>query len=148
MFPRWHILLGLVFSLMFWAIFPQTHWIYISVMFLSTFLIDFDHYMNAVLKTRRLGLFSAFEYYKILIKRGHAERKKGIFKKGDFHIFHTIEFHALVLLAGFVHPVFFYVFAGMAFHSLVDLISLAYDGTLYKREYFFVRWLIREMKNK
>ncbi len=146
MLPRWHILLGLLFSLVFWIVFPETHWIYAAIIFLSAFLIDFDHYMNAVFKTGKICLFDAFEYHRRLIKKALADKKREVRKRGDFHIFHTIEFHIFTLVMGFIiHPVFFYILIGMVFHSIVDLISLIWEDGLYRREYFFVRWLARKM---
>jgi len=147
MLPRWHILSGLAFTLILWYFFPQTEWYYLAIVFLSAFLIDFDHYMCAVYKTGRISLFNAFKYHDLLKKKGLAEKKRGIRRKGDFHVFHTIEFHALVLLAGFViHPVFFYVLVGMVFHSLLDVVDLSVNRELYRREFFFVNWAARKLR--
>ncbi len=141
MLPRWHILLGAVFTFIFWIVFPETNLIYLILMFLASFLIDFDHYASFVSKTGKIGLFQAFDYHKEMEKKSIRERKRGIRRKGDFHIFHTIEIHILVLLLGFLWEGFFFVFIGMLFHSILDIISIAYEGYLYRREFFFVNWL-------
>lgn len=149
MLPRWHIILGAVFTFLFWLAFPQTAWYYLAILFFSAFLIDFDHYMDAVIKTGKISLFDAFAYHRKLEKQEIAECKKGIRRRGDFHVFHTVEFHALVLLAGvLIHPVFLYVFAGMCFHSVVDLISLACEDRLYRREYLLSNWICRKLVKK
>jgi hypothetical protein len=75
-----------------------------------------------------------------------AEKEKGVRKKGDFHPFHTIEFHALVGLLSLLWVGFFYIFLGMMFHSLLDVIYLVYAGRTYRREFFFVRWIYRKLK--
>lgn len=148
MLPRWHILTGGIFSLALWYFFPQTEWYYLAIVFFSSFLLDFDHYIDAVLKTKKSGLFNAFEYHKKLMKQEKLERKKGIRKRGDFHVLHTVEFHMFVFALGFLHPLFFYVFAGMIFHSLVDFISFAFEGRLYRREYLLSIWIRDVLKSK
>jgi len=96
MLPRWHILLGAVFSGLLWLAAPNISWFYIALMFASSVLIDFDHYLNSVIKTRRISLFHSFEYHKKLAKQETEEKKSGLFRKGDFHLFHTVEFHILI----------------------------------------------------
>lgn len=145
MLPRWHIFLGAIFTLAIWAIFPETEWYNLTLVFLSSFLIDFDHYLVAVRKTGKLGLFSAFDYYEKLRKIFLIEQKKKIFKRGDLQIFHTIEFHLLILALGFLFVPFFYVFIGMVFHSLIDVIDMSRNGALHKREFLFVNWLKRRL---
>lgn len=145
MLPRWHILLGLLFSLLIWLIFPKIWWFYILIIFLSSFLIDFDHYIVAVIKTKKLGLFDAFEFYNKTNSMDLKEHRSGLRKKRFLHIFHTIEFHILILFLGLIHEIFIYIFIGMIFHSIIDFIDLTCDGMLYKREYFLTRWLIKNL---
>ncbi|MCX8159235.1 MAG: hypothetical protein N3D20_03020 [Candidatus Pacearchaeota archaeon] len=145
MLPRWHILLGAIFSLLIWIIFPYISLFYVLMMFLSSFLIDFDHYLNAVRITKKFGFFSALKFYERLQKKEEKEKEFGIKKKGIFQPFHTIEFHIFVLALGLIHEVFVYVFLGMVFHSILDFAYLAYKDKLYKREYFLIRWLIEKL---
>jgi hypothetical protein len=35
----------------------------------------------------------------------------------------------------------------MFFHSAVDLISLAYEDGLYRREYFLTNWIRKKLKH-
>ena len=100
MLPRWHILSGAVLTLMFWLIVPGTNKIYLAVLFLSSFLIDFDHYICAVHKGNNVSLRKAFDYHKEDQKIAEREYKKGIKKKGDFHLFHTLEFNLFVGILG------------------------------------------------
>ncbi len=146
MLPRWHILLGLIFTALIWFISPEISLIYLVVLFLSSFLIDTDHYINACNKTGKLSLGRAFNYYKEQDKRIERMKAKGIRKKGDFHLFHTIEFHALIGLAGYFFPVFFYIFIGMVFHSLLDILGLVYNDRIYLREFFFSNWLFEKFR--
>lgn len=143
MLPRWHVLLGAIFTLIIWLIFPQVSWIYLTLIFLSSFLIDFDHYATAVFNTKKFSLKDSFNYYKILGKKHESEAAKGIRKKGVFHLFHTLEFHLIVFLLGFIWQGFFYIFLGMLFHSGMDIIYLVYKDRMYLREFFFINWLRR-----
>lgn len=141
MIPRWHILFGLAFSLLFWLVFPATDLAYIGLMFLSSFLMDFDHYMCAVMEIKSINLGKALNYYKKMQKVEESEARRGIFRKGHFHIFHTLEFHLLVLLLSLLWEGFFYIFLGMMFHSIVDFVWMTAKRRLYRREFFFVNWL-------
>lgn len=141
MLPRWHILSGILFSLLLFFFIPGISFLYILLIFISSFLIDFDHYAVSVIKTKKFSLYHSFQYHKQMRKKELAEIKKGIKRKGDFHLFHTIEFHIIIGLLSLVWSGFFYIFIGMVFHSLLDIISLIYDGTFYRREYFLFNWL-------
>ena len=146
MLPRWHILLGALFTFIVWIVFPQTKVIYLALIFLASFLIDFDHYAASVLKTSEFSLFRSFKYHEILGRIEKKEKARGIKRKGDFHLFHTIEVHILVLLLSYLWAGFLYIFIGMLFHSIIDLVDLTYGERLYRREYFLVNWLVKEVK--
>ena len=124
MLPRWHILSGVIISLIVFIFSPQISLLYLALLFSSSFLIDFDHYLVSAIKTKRWRLSHSFNYHKEMRKKEIAEIKKGIRRKGDFHLFHTIEFHFLIGLLSFLWTGFFYIFIGMVFHSLLDVISL------------------------
>ena len=141
MLPRWHILLGFVFSIIFWFIFKKTELLYISLVFLSSIFIDLDHYLNALFKIRSISLRKAFEYHKVLGEIEKYEQKRGIRRKSDFEIFHTLEFHLLVLLLSFAWIGFLYLFIGMLFHSMLDIIDMSIKGRLYTRELLLFNWI-------
>ena len=63
-------------------------------------------------------------------------------------IFHTVEFHILVFLLGFLWPGFWFILMGMIFHSILDLISLTYERQLWHREFSLTRYFIIKMKDK
>ena len=145
MLPKVHIILGAVFSILIWFLLPQIPLYCIVLIFLSSFLIDFDHYMCAVLKNKSLSLPKALQYYCAINKTEEREFKAGIKRKGNFHVFHTVEFHLLVLALGFISELFFFIFIGMTFHSLIDIADMSFKGRLYRREFFFVNWLIKRL---
>lgn len=143
MYPRWHILYGLLFALLLAAIAPGVHWGYLLLVFLASVFIDFDHYLACVHKTGKLGLFYMFKYHRQTGAEMTAQEKKGLKPKSDFHLFHTVEFHAVIGLLSMVWIGFFYLFIGMVFHSLLDVIDAVQRRTLHRREYFFFNWLAR-----
>jgi len=141
MIPKWHILLGAAFTYLIYISAPGTKIIYLALVFFSSFLIDFDHYFAAVIKTRKVGLINAMKYYKKLNADHDIAYKKGNRDRGDFHFMHTIEFHVLIGVLGIYFVPFLYIFMGMVFHSLSDLFYILYTGMLHRREYFFFNWL-------
>ena len=141
MLPRWHIIFGGAFTLLLWLAVPGISWIYLLLVFLASFLIDFDHYAASVLMTERLSLKESFKYHESVGRTEIEEKKRGIRRRGDFHLFHTVEFHLLVGLLGLVWIGFFYIFIGMIFHSLLDVVDLTKRDTFYRREFFFFNWL-------
>lgn len=146
MLPRWHVLLGGIFALLLWIVVPTVNPLYVTLFFLASFLIDFDHYVCAVMHTRKWGLSEAFEYHRKMDALDLERRKRGIKELGDFHLFHTIEFHVLVGIFGLLWTGFFYIFLGMMFHSLCDLYSLLYSKEMYRREFFFVAWVWKKVR--
>lgn len=143
MLPRWHILFGAVFTLLIWLAAPPISLLHLSLVFFSSFLIDFDHYVASILKTKKLRLKHSFDYHKKMQKVEQDEQRKGIKQRGDFHLFHTVEFHVAIAALSFVWFGFFYIFIGMAFHSLLDVFDLIRKDRFYRREFFLSRWIIK-----
>ncbi|MEK6855278.1 MAG: hypothetical protein AABX73_03580 [Nanoarchaeota archaeon] len=141
MLPRWHIFFGAVFSLVLWFFIRDISLINLALVFLASVLIDFDHYAASVIKTGRLSLIRSFDYHKKNEIEARKDIARGIRRKGDFHLFHTIEFHLILGILGLYWKGFFYIFIGMVFHSLLDIVSMAQEGSLHRREYFFFNWL-------
>ncbi len=146
MLPRWHIIIGAVFAGVIWLSAPNLHWIYPLLIFLSSFLIDIDHYLNAAWKTKKASLFEAFRYHDHMKTVEQKENARGIKQRGDFHLFHTVEFILLVGILGVLWLPFLYIFLGLVFHSLLDIIWLVYYDRFYRREFFLTRWLINRSK--
>ena len=141
MLPRWHILFGALFALFIWVITPDINVIYVLLAFLASFLMDFDHYLASATKTKKLSFLHSLDYHKEMQKTEEKELNKGIRRKGDFHIFHTVEFHLLVAVLGLLWTGFFYIFIGMLFHSFLDLGYSLHKDRFYRREYFLINWL-------
>jgi hypothetical protein len=145
MLPRWHIFWGAVFTIIVWFFAPTTPFTYLLLLFFSSFLIDFDHYLCAVIKTGKIGLFDAFKYHDHIRSKHLQELLRGLRIRGDFHLFHTIEFHALIGVVGIFWTPALYVFIGMVFHSLLDIVYMVYNDVLYRREFFLTNWIIKRI---
>lgn len=145
MIPRWHIFWGVIFFLAASILFPDTPYFDLLIMLVSSVLIDFDHYAVFVLKTGKIGLFKSFKWHEKELLKEMQERKRGIRKRGHFHLLHTIEFHVLVYLLSYIWVGFFGVFVGMVFHSVCDFVWLIWADRLYRREYWLVNWLRKKV---
>ncbi len=144
MLPKWHIFWGVLFTAIIWFFAKDLEPIYLLLIFLSTFLIDFDHYLVAVRKNESLSFKRSLIFFKENNKKELSDHKKGKKNKGHFFLFHTMEFHMFVALLSLVWAGFFYVFIGMVFHSLLDLLWLLYHNMFYVREFFLFNWLIKK----
>ena len=144
MLPRWHIILGAIFTIILWIAVPGISFFYLILDFFASFLIDVDHYVASIINSGRIiSLKDSFEYHRIKEIQQQKEISRGIRKKSDFHLFHTLEFHLLVGLLGIFWIGFFYIFIGMVFHSLIDIYDGLRKGWLHRREFFFFNWLAK-----
>jgi len=137
MLPKSHFIIGIIIGAL---LLPFVPWYYVIAIIAANVLIDFDHYIVAVIRNKGdCRLDKALEYY----DRYNAIKNK---KTYNFTVFHTIEFHILVLFMSTVSPIFFYVFIGMLIHSLTDLVFLIKHGNIIEREYWFWRWWKNDRK--
>ncbi len=148
MLPKFHILYGAIFTLVIWFFAPSISYFYLSLIFLSSFLIDFDHYIAGAIKIKSINFSKVVKYSYNLMYKQMADSKKGIKKVGDFYLFHTLEFHLFVAVLGIFFIPFFYIFIGMTFHSLLDLYDLIKRNQMYAREYFLLNWIRRALFSK
>jgi hypothetical protein len=126
------MIFGAIFSALIYFLFNLTI-IETTIIFLSSFLIDFDHYLWYVVRNKTLSLKKSYMFYTSL------QRKS----KPIAHLFHTIEFHLLILFIGFYYEFFLFVLVGMVFHSILDIVYLIHENCLGCREFSLIRYLIR-----
>ena len=131
MLPKAHIILGSIFSIIlyFLGLTP----LQCTVIFLSSFLIDFDHYAWYVIKKKDFSLRNAYYFLKGLEK-----------EKPVMMIFHTFEFILLILILSLFYDFFLFILIGMLFHSLLDVIDLKYNKELHLREFLFLKYLFSD----
>lgn len=130
--PNPHTILGFLFAgIIYLFIYPITIF-QASLIFLSSVLIDFDHYIWYVLRKKDWSLKNAYNYLIDIFSRDH---------KPVMMVIHTVEFHILTGLLIFFWNGFFFILIGMLFHSLLDVVSLA---RVSNREFSLIKYLISD----
>ncbi len=138
MLPKWHILWGLIFALLFKISVPQTPYLFIFFIWFASVFIDFDHYLAAGIKNNDWRINKALEHnYQKRDKILNSRKRRDLCEKGDFHIFHTLECHLFIGIIGIFFAPFFFIFIGMVLHSTLDIIWMVYHDVLKSREFFF-----------
>ncbi len=139
---RDHFLAGAVVALLavpFWG------WTASALFFISSILIDLDHWLALVFRTR-FNYWNPAElmrFYEFVFNQKHEMELLAL------DIFHTAEF---LLLFGFVAfgflPFLRPVFLGFIFHLAMDLIHLRRHGILARRCHSIVEYIVRRKKLK
>ena len=147
MLPKWHILISFLSALILVLFFslPLTAGI---IIFLSSVLIDIDHYLIYIYQTKNLSLQKAFNWAisegKKWCKLSKQEKRK---YKMRIFLFHGIEFLVLLALLAKFHIFFFWVIIGFLIHMTADMIDLKQKGfPLYAKISPILVW--QKNKNK
>jgi hypothetical protein len=135
MYPQKHFIFGLIFAIILFFIFPEIGIFNVSLIFLSSFLIDFDHYLEYAYRKKDFSLKRAYQWHVMMDKKFKSlpkNKQKRIFT--GFCIFHGAEILIIVLFLGFlIGEYFFFILIGMSFHLLLDILhQLNYNGTTNK----------------
>ncbi len=124
MLPQTHILLGFLFSVIVLAVFDVSL-ISAFLIFLSSFLIDLDHYAYGVYKKKTLNfrkICSFFIEHRVQWRKlSLAEKKKSKF---PILVFHGFELFLVILLLSFWFHFFIFIFLGCLFHMFLDYIDI------------------------
>ena len=134
MLPRTHIIFGLLFAAGVFFVF-HISFISASLIFLSSFLIDLDHYIYGAYKKKTLRLTKIYSFF-----IGQRQKWRSLSyeqkKKSEFPIliFHGAEFFLLILLLSLKLPILLFVFLGGIFHMLLD-----YMDILWNRDPLYVK---------
>jgi len=123
MLPKYHILFGSIFITILYFLFPQIGLLNLTIIFLSSVLIDSDHVIYYFFKKKNLNPFNAYHWFIDNVKKTlslpMSERKK-IYS--GFYLFHGIEWIILLFLLGiYLSPFFLYISIGFAFHMILDI---------------------------
>jgi len=147
MFPKYHIIAGAIFSFILYLVFPVAfNPVNALIVFLSSFLIDVDHYLYYVYKKKDWSLKKSVKWFVIRRK----EYKLLSFKqKGKFLspilIFHGIESIILLFLFSFYSKIFLFVLIGFLFHLVLDFIEISlFKGRIYPK----TSWIYTFIRNK
>ena len=148
---KWHLLFGFVVSYILVYFFDISIFAG-TIIFLSSWLIDVDHYFWYVLEMKDWNPLNAarnaINWYKKSIpkwfKLSLEEREK--FRRGVF-VFHGLLFWLILVALSFFHPIFLWILAGVGIHMVADLIDLYFRREpLYNK--IFPCYVIRRNKNK
>ncbi len=123
MYPSKHIALGLIFSILLFFIYPWIGVISVSLIFLSSFLIDVDHYLYYVHKKKDWNFKRAYDWNIQMCKKFEdlpKEKRKDIYT--IFCFLHGVEILAILFLLGtLISNYSFFIFLGVLFHLLLDI---------------------------
>jgi nicotinamide riboside transporter PnuC len=126
--PLPHIILGFIFSLLLLIIFPQIKLYGFLVIFLSSFLIDVDHYIYYVCRKKDFSLKNAYNWF---IKNGKKYKKLSKEKRKKVYlgicVFHGIESFIIISILSFYSKFFLFILTGFLFHRLTDSINSLYE---------------------
>ena len=130
MLPKTHIILGLVFSLIFFYFFQSIGLISFLIIFASSVLIDVDHYLFYVWFKKDWNYFHAKKWFmeKTIKSRKMSREKRKKLAKAIPCIFHGIEAVVILLILSFFSNIFLFILIGFAFHEILDLIGIFYWG--------------------
>ncbi|MCX6746762.1 MAG: hypothetical protein NTU63_01370 [Candidatus Pacearchaeota archaeon] len=123
--PQSHFLLGIFFVLFLFFLFPQTPISGLLIIFLSSILIDVDHYLYYVFKKGDKSIIRAYKWFTENRKKAHhlSKKEKREISFG-FLFLHGVEILiALYFLYVYVSEIFLYLLIGFGFHLLVDIVS-------------------------
>lgn len=147
MLPKFHILFGALFSTFLWLVYPEIDF-YVIIVFLSTFLIDIDHYLVYVIRKKSLNLKKAHDYFYSIHKNLKPMLDSGVKVKAPLVFIHTVEFLILVFILALFFPFFLYILSGMLFHSLLDVVDMIIVfGTIYPRSFSILHYFLNKKKN-
>jgi len=122
MLPSKHIILGFVSSLVLFFIYPEFGFLGIAIIFLSSFLLDFDHYLYYIFKKRDLSLKRAYNYF-LKLRDFFGAADKGKKYKEPILIFHGVEFFIVLVLLTYFASLFQFVLFGSLIHMVFDFID-------------------------
>ncbi len=124
MHTKWHILFGFVFSFLIALLFNFSM-IEAIVIFLSSVLIDIDHFLRFVFLKKSINPVRFWNWsiekskkYRLLSYDEKIKYKLPIF------IFHGIEFWLLIAILAFFNKIFLLVLIGIAIHLPLDFYEI------------------------
>ncbi len=125
MLPKFHFFTGLIFSIILFLIFPEINLIAALIIFLSSYLIDADHYLYYVFKKKDFSLKRAYKWF---IEKHYKYKKSSVEERNKFSsiplIFHGVEFLILLFILGFfVSEYFYFVLIGVSLHLFFDVLN-------------------------
>jgi len=126
MFPIYHAVFSLIFSIILYAlkIFTLSE---MMVIFLAAVLIDIDHYFFYIFKNKNLNPWKAYRWF---VDRHEKIRKMKPEERSRYKeaiiIFHGLEFYIPLIIISLFSRTALLILIGVIFHVLLDM----FDGAM------------------
>jgi len=128
MLPRIHIIAGAIFSIILYLFFPQIKLVGALIIFLSSFLIDIDHYLYYVYKKKDFSLRRAYRWFiknKDLFNRMNKKQKDKFYHGLCFlHGFEAVILLSVAWIFLYPNNLALFIILGFVFHQILDAINL------------------------
>lgn len=126
--PRWHILLGFIFSYLIAYLFNLSLW-HFGVLFFSTwFFIDLDHVVLYILETNNFSPKKFLEHHSLeKSKRNLLSNKERLTQEFPQFFMHGIEFLIFLAILSFLNETFLFILIGFIFHLILDLACMLFE---------------------
>lgn len=147
MLPKTHIIINLIISL---VLLIGVEPLYVLIFFLSSILIDVDHYLYYIYEKKNFSLKKAYNWNKKSIKQFHnlsREEKK----RHRYFVFllHGIETLIIILILSRFFPILFYVFLGFLTHLIEDaFVSIKFKYLERRLSIIYATYLHQKYKVK
>ena len=128
MLPKTHLVIGAIFSLFLFILFPKVGLIEATLIFFSSSLLDIDHYIYYVYHKKSWNLKKAYKWFVLRVKelKKLPKEEQGKYKK-PLLIFHGIEFWWIFIFLSFLFPLTFWILIGILLHTFLDIIEAIND---------------------
>ena len=119
------------------VLYPRHDGLHLLLFAIGGILIDIDHYLLYIQRTRGFGIRGMFRYFEELQPIQKTIPYVGLC------LFHTVDFFLLIGLLAFFNPLLYPLLAGFIFHFMLDVIDLNRKGVPFIRPYFLLEHAIR-----
>lgn len=139
MMVKSHVLISAIFSLVLFIILPYGNIFPYIIIFLSATLIDLDHYFYYIAISKNFNILKTYPYL-INIEKKYKNKIKFPF------VFHSLDFLLLFFILGFFNKIFLYIFIGLLFHNILDIIDFINKKKKYTRYVFIIYWIFEKIR--
>ncbi len=149
--PQVHFILGIPFIAILYFFFSPVISVFgLTIIFLSSVLIDADHYIYYIFKKKNFNPFKSYEWYKknTCTFCSLPKEKQKEFYLG-FYFLHGIETLILLFFLGvYLSPVFILILIGFLFHLFVDFSTeVIYEQRFSKLSVIYNLFSFRKLTN-
>jgi hypothetical protein len=127
-----HIIFGAIISIFLLFLFPPIGIFNASLIFLSSVLIDFDHYLYYIIKKHDFSLKKAYLWSlngrKSWLKLDKEQKLK--YELAVF-AFHGLEFCLILLFLLLISNIFFWILLGVVIHLGLDFIDIFINNDVF-----------------